>query len=243
MKKKTNKGILEKIGFSPEESAVYSALLVHGPSSISDIIRMTSLHRPKVYGILPVLIQKELVSVMPKGKTKKYVAESPDKIERLFTSLEEEFNKEILNLYEAYETRGKKPEVTFSEGDVAIRGVFSDIVYSLKKNDTYYRYSSALTLNRKKYIPRDYRELRDKKGLERLIITNESSKKTINARLGRTVKAIPADSDIFDYDVSQVVYGDKVAFIDYNSKTTITIKNPQIAEFQKKIFRLLFKNL
>lgn len=235
--------ILEKIGFSKEESAVYHTLLEIGPCTMSDIVRKTGLHRPKAYHIVAVLANKELVGVMPKGKQKKYVAESPDKIEKLFTSLEEQFNKEIQGLYESYETKGKKPVVTYAEGDKSIINAYSDIVHSLKKNDTYYRYSSALTLNRKKYVPKDYREVRDRKNLERLVITDESSKKGQNLRLGRTVKAVPNDFDLFDYNISQVIYGDKVVFVDYNSKTTITIKNPMIAEFQKKIFKLLFKKL
>ena len=243
MKTKHQNSVLEKIGFSREESVVYMTLLEIGPCSISNLVRKTGLHRPKVYSILAVLMDKELIGIMPKGKQKQYVAESPDKIEKLFTSLEEQFNKEIQSLYESYETKGKKPIVTYAEGDKSLVNAYSDIVHSLKKNDTYYRYSSALTLNRKKYVPKDYREVRDRKNLERLIITDESSKKGQSIRLGKTVKAVPNDFDLFDYNISQVIYGDKVVFIDYNSKTTITIKNPMIAEFQKKIFKLLFKKL
>jgi sugar-specific transcriptional regulator TrmB len=183
--------VLEKIGFSKDESIVYRTLLDLGPCTMTDIVRKTGLHRPKAYSIVAVLVDKELVGVMPKGKQKQYVAESPDKIEKLFTSLEEQFNKEIQSLYDSYETKGKKPIVTYAEGDKAITNAYSDIVHSLKKNDTYYRYSSALTLSRKKYVPKDYKEVRDRKGLERLVITDESSKNSQNIRLGRTVKAVP----------------------------------------------------
>lgn len=180
---------------------------------------------------------------MPKGKYKLYVAESPDRIEKLFTDLEDQFNYEIQDLYDAYEARNKKPRVSFAEGKKSITATYSDVVHSLKKGDTYYRYSSALTLNREKYVPSDYRRVRDQKGLERFIITNESSRKSHSRKLGREVKAVPADFDLFEYNISQIIFGNKVAFIDYNSKTTITIENPMIAEFQKKIFKLLFKKL
>jgi len=107
----------------------------------------------------------------------------------------------------------------------------------------YFRYSSALALNREKFIPKDYRSVRDKKGLERLIITNESTRGLHVKRLGREVKAVPADFDLFEYNISQLIYGNKVSLIDYNTKTAITIENAMIAEFQKKIFKLLFKKL
>lgn len=237
------KNILERIGFTGEESAVYTALLELGPSSITEIIKKAKLHRPKAYKVVSSLMDKDLVRIMPKGKSKLYVAESPEKIERLFSHLETEFNKEIQSLYESYEAQSKKPRVTYYEGDKSIIEAYADVVHTLKKNDTYYRYSSALTLQRKKYLPRDYREIRDKKQLERLVITNADGFNLRKAKLGKTVKAVPKDFDLFSHNVSQIIYGNKVSFIDYNSKSTITIENPMIAEFQKKIFKLLFKRL
>ncbi len=243
MKKLQTKGILEKIGFSAEDSNVYMALLQGGPLSPSDLVRKTGLHRPAAYKILTKLTDAGLVSVMPKGKFKAYVAESPDKIERIFQSMEDDFNSEIHELHEQYAQREKKPIVTFDEGEKSITGVFSNVVHDLKKGETYYRYSSGLSLDRKKYVPKDYRSVRDRKNLERLIITDETSKKKSSVRLGKTIKAVPQDFDLFSYNVSQLIYGNKVSFIDYNTKSVITIENPMIAEFQKKIFRLLFKKL
>lgn len=238
-----NKGILEKMGFSKEENRIYVELLSAGASSISNIVRKTGLHRPAVYKVLPQLVEKGLVTIMPKGKSKLYVAESPDNLEKIFTELEDDFNAEIHRLHQTYSMRDKKPIITFAEGKQAITAVYSDLVHGLKKGDTYYRYSSTSTLNRERFIPKDYRQVRDKKQLERLVITNEPSKKMHSLKLGRTIKAIPRDYDLFEYNISQMIYGDKVAFVDYNSNTTITIENKIIAEFQKKIFKLLFKKL
>jgi sugar-specific transcriptional regulator TrmB len=237
------KTILEKIGFSGNESALYLALLHAGPSSISEIIRKTGLHRPTAYRVIKSLIEKRMVGVMPKGKWKVYVAESPERLEQIFNNMEDDFNSEIHSLHETYEARGKKPVVTFAEGDSAIKEVYGDVIHSLKKNDVYYRYSSAMSLAREKYIPRDYRPLRDKKGLERFIISDEASRKHIKEKLGKRTKFIPADFDLFDLDVSQIIYGNKVALVDFNSKTTIVIENEMIAEFQKRIFKLLYARL
>ncbi len=245
MKKMQRKNtVLEKLGFTTEESSIYLSLLETGPASISDIVRKVGLHRPTVYKMLPALIDRGLVSVMPKGKYKVYVAESPEKVERLFTELEDDFNSEIHAMHESYSTRGKKPLVTFSEGDKAIRETFSDVVHSLKKDDVYYRYSSALSLARKKFLPKDYRYQRDFKGLERYVITDEASRRnTTIKKLGKKIKFIPNDQDLFGLNVSQIIYGNKVAIIDYNSKTVVTIDNPMIAEFQKRVFKLLYAKL
>ena len=240
---KTNKTVLEQIGMSREEELIYKALLNKGPLSISDMVRQTKMHRPTIYKSLPNLIELGLVSVVPKGKYKLYIAGSPEKIEKIFNDLEDNFNAEIYDLHETYKMRDKKPIVTYTEGDKAIRSVFSDVVHSLNKNEVYYRYSSALTLSRKKYVPVDYRIIRDRKSLERFIITDESSKKIISRKLGKSVKTVPKDYDLFDLNITQIIYGNKVALIDYNSKTVIVIENEMIAQFQKKIFKLLYSKL
>ncbi len=228
---------------SKEEALIYKGLLKLGPASISDIIRETKLHRPTVYKALPNLSSLGLVNAMPKGKYKLYVAESPEKLEKLFNDLEDNFNAEIHELHETYKMRDKKPIVTFTEGDSAIKAVFSDVVHSLPKNAIYYRYSSGLTLSRKKYVPADYKIIRDRKSLERLVITDESSKNAGHAKLGRSVRTVPNSYNLFDLNITQIIYGNKVALIDYNSKTAIVIENEMIAQFQTKIFKLLYSKL
>lgn len=180
---------------------------------------------------------------MPKGKYQIYVAESPEKLERIFSDLEDDFNAEIYKLHETYQATGKKPIVSYAEGDKAVREVFSDVVHSLKKNDTYFRYSPGLSLERKKFMPADYRTIRDQKNLERFVITDESSKKLAYVKLGKSMKSVPHSCNLFDLNVSQMIYGNKVALIDYNTKSVITIENKMIAEFQKKLFKLLFSKL
>lgn len=238
-----NKDILEQIGLTKDESTIYRTLLSVNPISISEIVRKTGIHRPTVYKTLPALLEKQLVSIMPKGKNKLYVAESPERVEQIFEALEDEFNSEIHTLFENYKVRDKKPLVKYAEGDAAIKNIYSDVVHSLDKDESYYRYSSALTLSRKKYVPKDYRSVRDKKDLNRYIITDSESLKRSSNRLGKSMKSIPKDSDLFDLDITQIIYGNKVSLVDYNSKTTITIENEMIARFQEKIFKLLFGKL
>lgn len=50
--------ILEKIGLSKNESAIYLALLELGPSQIAKISEKALIHRPLVYKALPSLIEK-----------------------------------------------------------------------------------------------------------------------------------------------------------------------------------------
>jgi hypothetical protein len=59
----------------------------------------------------------------------------------------------------------------------------------------------------------------------------------------RDLVIIPKKIDEFDDNVFMSIYADKVAYIDFNTESSIIIENKQIADFQKKLFRLLFKSL
>ena len=75
------------------------------------------------------------------------------------------------------------------------------------------------------------------------MITNLPNKMGKRPRLEREIKVVPPDFDLFEYNVSQVIYGNKVAVIDYNTETAVVIENPTVARFQGKIFELLFRKL
>jgi hypothetical protein len=117
-------------------------------------------------------------------------------------------------------------------------------VASLKHGEVFYRYSTASDLRRaNSYLPHDYRMRRDAKQLERYLITSETQARDKQSRLERAIKTVPAKYDLFDQNVTQIIYGNKVALIDYNTETALVIENSKIAEFQRKLFMLLYKKL
>jgi len=236
--------ILGHLGLTTQEAAIYLSLLQSGPALVSSIARSTGLHRPTVYQVLPRLIERELVTVFPRKKQKMYVAEAPEKLEHLFERFSEEFHDVLPELTRLHATGSTRPVIKFLEGKKGIMFVFTDIVRTLKRGETFYRYSSRKATTRgDAYLPPIYRELRDTKQLQRWVITNEPVSKEKRPRLERAVKLIPREFDLFEYDVTQLIYGHKVAFVDYNTQTALVIENPLVARFQKKIFELLFRML
>lgn len=240
----TKEEILNKIGLNGKESKIYLSLVERGPLLISQIAKQAGLYRPAIYKNLPNLISKGLVSVSPKGKQRLYIAESPEKLKILVDELTHELESVIPELDASYRAKEKKPVMKFLQGKTAITFVLNDLVHSLKKDDIFYRYSSVKDSKRSsKYLPRDYRQIRDQKQLQRFVITNDNTMIGKKPRLERAVKFIPKNYGLFDYDITQIIYGDKVAFLDYNTETVLIIENSIIAEFQKKIFKLLYDKL
>lgn len=237
--------ILEKIGLTKHESAIYLALVELGPSNISKISEKTTIHRPLIYKAIPSLIEKRLITESKRQKGTVYIAEPPNRLETLFDDLRIDFFEILPDLEDSYSNNEQKPKVRFLEGKDGTKRTFDDIVRSLNKGDVFYRYSSNKDGQEKKdkYVPRSYRSLRDSKQLQREVITNSQTAKHKVPRLERDIKIMPNDFGPFEHNVTETIYGNKVAFIDYNSETAMIIESRAIAEFQKHIFKMLYKKL
>ncbi len=235
------------LGLSRNEARVYKALLQNGPSSVSAITRFTKLHRPSAYRAVEALVREGLVGSVPTGKRQRFVAMSPstlrDRLKRELSRVDDE----ITPLEYLFEKQPQRPTVRFLEGKIAIAHAYLSIPATLKKGDVYYRYSSRDVVNRKDQIDskviESYKRERDRKQLERFVITSEANSRLKKSELTRAMKAVPASFDLFDHDVSQVIYGNNILLIDYNSQTAVVIESPTLAHFQKRIFQILFRLL
>lgn len=236
-----NNEILRKLGLTKNASLIYLALLEDGPSLISQISRKTNLHRPMIYRAIKELENHGLISVAPRGKQKRYVAEAPERLETLIGQLKGDFEKFMPAIKHLYENRSNKPVLRFFEGKEGITALTDDLVETLKKGEIYYRYSSRKAETEAlKYFSPKYIATKNAKDIQRFVISNPDFMNTRKPDMNRIVKAIPAKYGLFDYNIVQFIYGNKVGFIDYDTEVVIIIEHPTIAEFQKKIFKAFF---
>jgi hypothetical protein len=122
--------------------------------------------------------------------------------------------------------------------------VFSDIVNTLKDGDVYYRLSSENgSLPMENYLPKNYRETREQKRLERFVILARDGARRKKESPSREVVTIPLELDDFEDNMSLTIYGHKMAYIDMNKENIIIIEHPELVEFQRKMFRIMFIGL
>lgn len=179
-----------------------------------------------------------------RGKRKNYQAANPYKIQEIQQEKQEETQQHIEQLVKTYSQRDKKPHVIYQEGKKALMYVFSDIVNSLEHGEVFYRVSSEKDVSKANtYLPKDYREKRDKKQLERYVIMSETGAKTKSPRLERELITIPPELDDFEDNVSLTLYGDKIAYIDFTTETSIIIEHKALVDFHKKMFRIMYMSL
>jgi sugar-specific transcriptional regulator TrmB len=234
--------LLRSLGLNDDAATVYTSLLDCGPASISKISRDSGLHRPNVYKAIPVLKAKGLITSVPRGKRTRYAAESPVQLKGLIDSLNDSFETVLPELLQTYQHRQGRPIIKVLQGDKAVEMIMRDIVESQKKGDVYYRYSSRRESSMT-HLPKDYRDIRDKKQLQRFVITGAKKARGYKPRLNKEVKVIPKEYGDFDYDVALIIYANKMGYIDYNTQTVLIVENELMAAFQMKIFQLLYDRL
>lgn len=239
------KKLLLKLGLNPVEARIYETLVSHGVMSVSNIASKTGLYRPQVYKYLPTLMEKNLIVESRHGRRTVYSAESPRQLEKLADNIRTEVASNLPNLLALYSTSPTKPVVQYLEGESGIRRMYEDILATCKKGDVIYRFESPRNyINLRKFIPKEYYDrIRDRAEVERYIITNESTTSKKPGRLGRYMKAIPKKYGLFEYDLAQIIYGNKVAFVDYNGLNITIIESQNLVEFQRKIFKFMFEKL
>lgn len=245
MSKESINKLLEQLGLSKNEIKVYLALLKINTGLITDIANTANLPRQTVYRAIPSLIEKKLIHTSPKGKRQEYTASEPVKIKSLVDKLRFDVDELLPDLNDLYDNKTKTaPTTKVLTGSPGITYVLNDILSTLKHGGAYYRYSSIDNIDRtNKYLPKYFRRNRDQKDLIRYVITNNSNLKRKAKKNKRFVKAINEEFQLFDYNIMQIIYGNKVGIIDYNTETSVIIESKNIANFQRKVFLSLFQNL
>lgn len=236
---------LTLLGLHTEEILIYETLITQGPLSPTELCSHTKLYRPSVYLHLESLRSKDLVSEVPYGKRKKYLANSPKLLKELSTKQEKKILEEVIRLEEIESPSGNTPGIVVRHGRQAIKLIYEEAVMELKKGEMYYRYHSIDTgaWVPGSYVTKKSNRVRNSKDLQRLIITNEENKDRKRNNPNRSIKTVPKKFDLFKHNVGQLLYGNKTIIIDYNNEVAVIIDSGPIAMFQKAIFKTLFHYL
>jgi len=237
--------LLQTLGLPHHSEKVYLTLLEKGEKSLSDLAKITGLYRPAIYRLMPDLLQANLVSVVKKGKRILYVAESPQLLSVLAKEQATDLQAVLPEYMNLFLNRTRRPKFTLYQGKEGIKSVFEYLISTAKKEERIFRYESPRNYkDNKNYYPDIYRQRAGQKGdMDKYVITNEETDVQRSARLNRLSKRIPKSYDSFNYNITHLICGDKVVFIDFDTETAILIEAPRFAEFQKKIFQLFFRKL
>lgn len=199
-----------------------------------------------MYKILPSMEESGLIWTVVSWKRKLFIAENPKILSNYFESIKDDYQSFIPQIERMYHNSFDKPILKHLSWKSGITNIYMDIAHSLKKWETFYRYSSRKDIENTSVgekAHKKYSDIRNQKQLQRYVITNEylTSKKT--EKLDKEVVVIPKKVDEFEDNITKLIYANKVAIIDFNTDECFIIESEIFASFERKLFMMLFKFL
>ena len=231
--------LLQKLGFSENETKVYLAALELGTSSAQDIGDKALVKRTTAYSVLGYLINR---GVMGKTKIKgkaRFVAEPPERLLLLTKEIEQGIKTSLPELEAIYNKNQIKPKITFYEGIEGIKNVFEDTLREKPKEilmwltDDYFKdlqqYSADYIKERVKL------DMHARRIAPAGSIWIRQNKKHDAQELSETI-AVP--SDMMSIGIEVNVYNNKLAFMNFREKIGIIIESKAIADAMRQAYEL-----
>ncbi len=241
--------VLEKLGLSDKESAVYIALLRMGPSSLRRVSGEIDINRGTTYDALKALTERGLVAFHDKDKKRRYIAESPDVLiniirdrRRDVVRAKRELDQIMPELQALSEKSVERPSVRLYEGEGGAKTILEDVikVVSMESPKEYYVYSS---LDVREYLYKDFASFSERR------ITAKIKVKAVALGAGGELRGLDERRWIRSKEESpayMIIYGPKVAIFSLAEGrylTSVLIHDPNLAETQKTIFKTLWNSL
>lgn len=236
--------IFKRLGYPKHSDTVYDVLSKSKEAlSVTQLATQSKVSRVVVYRCIEKMETDELIAPVSIGKRIYYQANSAYKLTEAIRTMEEQA-EDMVEKYMQIRQKDAPQNIRFLYGPSGIRTAFDDVIEHVEKGETFFRYTSEKDLAKvNSYLARDYRIRRDKKKLERMVISNTVSGSQKKSRLERFIRYIPPEADQFEQNIIQLVYGKRVALIDLTKEEVVVIENQQLADFQKTIFKLLYARL
>lgn len=133
-----DKFLLAHIGISEKDFRVYRYLVAHGTASVRRISAETGILRGSTYESLKNLQKYQLVHLVGEEKKQRFLAEHPDRLQRLFGAhidrlrgAEQALQQTTMELSALYRPHGESPVARYVE-ESELRGILEDILRTCK---------------------------------------------------------------------------------------------------------------
>jgi len=235
------------------EAKLYEELFLGGTLSASEIAKRVEVSRTSVYDLLEHLVAVGLITETLQGVTKKFIVQSPAKIQLLIAEKEQELNDAKCVTEELQQTYNRnhisdKPRLQLFEGRAELQQMMKDLL--LYRDITVFAYwpiKKMLALLSSEFLINFHKE-RAKRNIALRVIwpaTQLSALKAnqfLNTNLGLKREARVAPHDI-DFSLGYSIYNNTVRFISSsNENFGFLVESFELAEMMKTQYDILWKN-
>lgn len=246
--------VLQRIGLSDKEVAVYVASLRLGAQPLAVIAQYARINRSTAYDVFEELIKKGLAHKIPKGATTYFEVLDTSNLLRYLEREKKEMLRDyekqqadvtqILPLLQSLENpQSKRPKVKFYEGEKGMREAYEQTFTS---HEIIRGYANPEEMHKglPGFFP-EYYERRVTANLEvrAIMPDNEvsverSKRDAIELRQSRL---IPRDRYTFIPEMN--IFDDKVLIASWQEQFAIIIESEEIADLHKNMYDLLWEYL
>lgn len=237
------KKILNSLGFSQSEAAVYLAAVEVGQATVQDLAKAAGFSRVTTYAVIESLTEQGLMSSLEKGKKKLFVAESPERLvsfvrsrqQRIEGTLRElENNIGELRLLQ----KGEKPVVKLFEGEEALRAIEADVRQAQPKEtiefsnlDQFDKLMPPESRERQEF----FKEIKTWRARRRSMYLTVEQDLPDRASAGHEIQVLAPGKNDFFGDI--YVYENKVALFTLRGKLiSVLIESADLAETLRALF-------
>src|SRR3989338_4129244 len=237
--------LIQALGLTEHEVAVYLAALELGEGNIQEISRKSGVKRTSIYNFIDTLKERQLLSEIKKGKRKLYSAVSPNHLVDEQRSKMASVERLIPQLLAIQNNVRNKPRVSFYEGVDGIKEIYR---MTLRDKQTIYAWEDldqAIDTLPPQFV-KNYTEERAAKKIPARCIDRDTPfarewTAKNNERLARESRFI--DSEEFGTEIN--VFGNKVAFFRWDKENPfgVVIEDPGIATAVRVAWQELWNRL
>ena len=231
-------------GLSERQALTWHTLAEQGALNISQIAARTNWHRTGIYALLPALEDKGLVQRVTGKKRVSYRTTGTAALESWRASQDKRFAHHLHQLRKHEPQPVSSDDVQVYHGK-EIRRVWEAVLAWGGRGKVFYRYDGYPSGTRvSAYMPAHYYEEIEKKAVDRFVITNKTLRgSAYKKRLECASRVLPNTFDAFEHGVTQFIFGDTIALIDFTTESAFIIRNPALAGYHMRVFQYLYQTL
>jgi len=236
------KNVIEALGYSSQEAAVYLAALELGASSATDIAKKARIPRTSANLIIAALNKKGLMTAYIQRKRKVWSAENPEKLLAALKEREATLTLALPTLQSLRHEAAAQPKIRAYNGIDEIHRIMNDILDEKQHISALIAWEEWLELLGESYME-DFIEKRYRHYLRIRVLTPKSraavALKQKDGEELRTTQYLPTATVVND---GTFIYANKVAIISLNKKAPfgIVIEDEDIKHSMEVLFESLW---
>jgi sugar-specific transcriptional regulator TrmB len=239
------RSLLESIGLSASESAIYLAGLRLGPATAIQLAQKSDLTRQMVYTVIPSLIEKGLMKEVRISNKRYFQASNPEVLTDRAELLKNEIKKAVPLLKSKQATNNTLPLLSVYENPISMREWYRRFMEEATAEDELLIWATNTTwLNVDPDFLAGFIAFKNTHQIHDRIIAPDTPASRETAKIIHQPYAeYRFARDTWDTPAEKWIWRDTISFLTINENATnlIVIESPQLAAIERFSFERLWK--